>query len=32
MNRNDIYDFITRCDSYRSLEPLFADYVCFFME
>ena len=26
INRDDIYDFIARCDSYRSLEPLFADY------
>src|SRR5208282_6659126 len=27
MNRVDIYDFIARCDSYRSLESLFADYT-----
>ena len=27
MKQRDMYDFITRCDSYQSLEPLFADYA-----
>lgn len=27
MNRNNMYDFIARCDSYQSLEPLFVDYA-----
>ncbi len=27
MKRDDTYDFIARCDSYRSLERLFADYA-----
>jgi hypothetical protein len=27
MKRDDMYDFLAGCDSYRSLEPLFAAYA-----
>ena len=27
MKRDDLYDFLARCDAHRSLEPLFADYA-----
>ena len=27
MKRDDMYDFLAGCNSYRSLEPLFAAYA-----